>query len=359
MKNIGLYIHIPFCKSVCPYCDFYRFRATDEKKEEYVYALIREIKDYGDKFSDKIVDTIYFGGGTPTVLPPKLFAALIKAVRESFKISKDVEFTVEANPSTDVEALLPILVDGGVNRISFGMQSAVDSERRQLGRLSGTKRVTECVELISKSGIENISLDLMIGIPNQTSDSLSESLAYIKEIGVPHVSAYMLKLEEGTYFYRNADKLMLPSDDETADLYLQMCEFFDNIGLKQYEISNFAKPSFESKHNLKYWHCEEYLGIGCAAHSYIDGKRFYYDRDIDAFIASCEPHLDTLGGDFNERLMLALRLTEGYVGELPERVIKKASSPIYKNLLVLDDKGIHLTRKGMLVSNEIISRLMD
>ena len=359
MKNTGLYIHIPFCKSICPYCDFYKMRGTDEQKKEYVSALVREIREYGRRLEDRTVDTVYFGGGTPTVLPPALFSKLISAVRESFEISDSAEITVEGNPSTDMDNLLPVLKDGGVNRISLGMQSAVDGERRKLGRLSDSARVSECVNLCRKNGIDNVSLDLMIGVPDQTSESLNKSLEYIGKIGVPHVSAYMLKLEEGTYFYKNAGRLNLPSDDETADLYLQMCEGLEKFGLKQYEISNFAVPGFESRHNLKYWRCEEYLGIGCAAHSYIDGRRFYYERDIDAFIKGCEPRFDTDGGDINEILMLALRLTEGYRGELPERMQKRAEDPILSDFVICDENGIRLTRRGMLVSNEIISRIID
>lgn len=359
MKNIGLYIHVPFCKSICPYCDFYKMRGTDDLQKVYTQALIRELnkqsKSLAAKF-DLCVDTIYFGGGTPSVLSPDLFVKIIDEIYKCFNVDESVEFTVECNPSTDLETLIPVLKRKGVNRISLGLQSAVDSERRTLGRLSSAERVEECVELIRNNGIDNITLDLMIGIPNQTKESLLASLDFIKKLNVPHLSAYMLKLEEGTHFYKNADKLNLPSDDETADMYMLMCETLEDSGTVQYEISNFAKPGYESRHNLKYWHCEEYLGIGPAAHSYIDGKRFFYDSDMDAFIGGCEPEFDDFGGSFEERLMLALRLKEGFIGKISESLRKKVKP--FDGFVEVSENNIRLTRQGFLVSNEIISKLI-
>ncbi len=359
MKNIGLYIHVPFCKSICPYCDFYKMREADDLQKAYTEALIRELKRQSKSLAAKTklcVDTVYFGGGTPSVLSPDLFVEIIDAIHENFNVHPDAEITVECNPSTDLETLIPILAKKDVNRISLGFQSAVDEERRALGRLSSAERVKECVELIRKNGIDNITLDLMIGIPNQIKESLLTSLDFALELAVPHVSAYMLKLEEGTHFYKNADKLCLPSDDETADMYMLMCEMLEDAGLMQYEISNFAKPGYESKHNLKYWRCEEYLGIGPSAHSFIDGKRYFYDRDIYAFIAGCEPEFDDFGGSFEERLMLALRLTEGFTGKIPEELREKAKS--LAGFALVSENNIRLTREGFLVSNEVISKLI-
>lgn len=359
MKNIGLYIHVPFCKSICPYCDFYKMRADDDVQKAYAKALIRELDRQSEGLaakSDFRVDTIYFGGGTPSVLAPDLFAEIIDAVYTDFNVSYSPEFTVECNPGSDLESLIPVLARHGVNRISLGLQSAVDFERRTLGRLSSAERVTDCVRIIRSNGIDNISLDLMLGIPNQTKDSLITSLEYVKSLDILHVSAYMLKLEEGTHFYKNAEKYTFPSDDETADMYMLMCETLETAGFMQYEISNFTKPGYESRHNLKYWHCEEYLGIGAAAHSFIDGKRFFYDADIDAFIGGCKPQFDDFGGDFDERLMLALRLKEGFIGEIPEELQKRAKE--LAGFVEADRTNIRLTRKGFLVSNEVISKLI-
>lgn len=360
MKNIGLYIHVPFCKSVCPYCDFYKVLANGDKQNEYVGALKRELKKQSAGLACRSVDTIYFGGGTPSVLSGDHFEEILVTIRESYKVTEDAEITVECNPSTNLETLVPVLSKLGVNRVSLGLQSAVDSERRALGRLSSAERVKECVKLIRENGISNISLDLMIGIPGQTEESLKESIAFIKDSGVPHVSAYILKIEEGTYFYKNIDKLDLPSDSLTADMYNLICEEFEKIGILQYEISNFAVPNFESRHNLKYWRCQEYLGVGPGAHSYLNGERKYFESDIDAFIDGCEPVFDDFGGSFNEQLMLALRLKEGYTGEIPEHILDKASSPILSKFLTVDESGrnIRLTREGFLVSNEIISKLI-
>lgn len=360
MKNIGLYIHVPFCKSICPYCDFYKVLANGDKQNRYVGALKRELKKQSAGLACRSVDTIYFGGGTPSVLSGDHFEEILGTIRESYKVTEHAEITVECNPSTNLETLVPVLSKLGVNRVSLGLQSAVDSERRSLGRLSSGERVRDCIEICRENGISNISLDLMIGIPGQTEESLKESIAFIKDSGVPHVSAYMLKIEEGTHFYKNIDKLDLPSESLTADMYDLICEEFERIGLMQYEISNFAVPNFESRHNLKYWRCEEYLGVGPGAHSYLNSERKYFESDLDAFIRGSEPVFDDFGGSFNEQLMLALRLREGYTGELPKHIIDKAKSPILSNFIIIDESGknIRLTREGFLVSNEIISKLI-
>lgn len=334
-------------------------RADSNLQKAYVKSLIRELNKQSKSLaakSDVCVDTIYFGGGTPSVLAPDMFEDITHAIYDSLNVRTNPEFTVECNPGSDLESLIPVLVQNGVNRISLGLQSAVDSERRLLGRLSSAEQTEDCVRLIRAAGIENISLDLMLGIPNQTKESLLISLDFIKNLDVEHISAYMLKLEEGTYFYKNAEKYNFPSDDDTADMYILMCKILEDAGFMQYEISNFAKPGYESEHNLKYWHCEEYLGIGSAAHSFIDGKRFFYDSDIDAFIAGCEPEFDDFGGDFDERLMLALRLKEGFIGEIPEELQKKAKALV--GFVESDETNIRLTRKGFLVSNEVISKLI-
>ncbi|MDD6808181.1 MAG: radical SAM family heme chaperone HemW [Oscillospiraceae bacterium] len=367
MENIGLYIHVPFCKSICPYCDFYKIRLSGNEsiKAEYVKAVKKEIKKHKESLASKVVDTIYFGGGTPSSLSAADFEEIFCEIYSNFSVSKDAEITVEINPSSEVELLVPKLSKLGVNRISFGMQSAVDFERKKLGRISGKERLLECIEVVRIAGITNISIDLMIGIPGQTHESLLDSLEFIKDTGVPHVSAYMLKLEEGTVFYeRNkTGELALPSEDETIELYKTTCEFLESIGLMQYEISNFSKPSFESKHNLKYWNTEEYLGIGPAAHSFIFGKRMYYDSNIEEFINSPMLIYDSDGGSFSERLMLSLRLVGGYTGLLPESILEKVKNKKYESFLVLEQKendiyNLRLTREGFLVSNYIISELI-
>ncbi len=303
-------------------------------------------------------DSVYFGGGTPSVLPGDLFAELLDTVRDCFTVTDDAEITVECNPSSDLEHFLPAAADAGVNRVSLGMQSAVDAERRKLGRLADRKRVEEALSIARSCGIENLSLDVMLGVPGQTRRSLEETLAFVVDSGVPHVSAYMLKLEEGTVFYRRADTLDLPGEDLVRDLYLQTIETLETAGLRQYEISNFARPGFESRHNLKYWHCEEYLGFGPSAHSFFRGERFYRKPDWDAFAAGEPVVPDGSGGSFEERLMLALRLTEGYRGEIPAALREKASAPVLRPYVEVGDDFLRLTKEGFLVSNTVIAELL-
>ena len=206
----GVYIHIPFCRSKCPYCDFYSYRCNNEETSLYVEALLNEINTL-ERVSDFVkepfkADTLYLGGGTPSVLSGEALFKIITTAKERFSVSENAEITVECNPNSDIEGILPYLLKAGVNRISLGLQSAVDKERKALGRQSDKKRITEVVELLKANGIQNISLDVMLGIPYQTEESLKETLSFVIESGVPHISAYMLKIEEGTHFYKNYDK---------------------------------------------------------------------------------------------------------------------------------------------------------
>lgn len=362
----GIYIHIPFCLSKCPYCDFYSFKADEQTKDSYLKAVLFCLDEYAKKISDS-VDTVYFGGGTPSCFGGERIKAVIDRIRAKYNITDDAEITVECNPSSVDEELVKHLAQAGVNRISMGMQSAVDRERLALGRLSGRDKVASSVELFRKYGIGNISLDLMLGIPHQTKESLKESIDFIRQLRVSHISAYMLKIEEGTAFYDLGSSLEVPGEDEVCDLYLYTCELLKKSGYPQYEISNFAPAGFESRHNLKYWHCEEYLGIGPSAHSFLDGRRFYFDRDFNKFIDSPLPTDDGEGGDPEEYIMLALRLTEGLqkgkykarFNELPdEKLFKRARALEKESLVRTTDEAICLTAKGFLVSNSIISYLL-
>lgn len=365
MNNIGLYLHIPFCVSKCPYCDFYSFRSDESKKSAYVNALKLCISEYSKKINCK-ADTLYIGGGTPSILNPKLISDLVNHAKSSF-LAENSEITVECNPFSLSDAFFEELQLCKVNRLSIGMQSANDLERQKLGR-RGDKASVESVILRARAaGIENISLDVMLGIPESTIESLKSTLDFCIEMNVPHISCYILKVEEGTPFYKIQGRLNLPDDDETADMYLFMCEYLEGHGIMQYEISNFAKPGFESRHNLKYWHDEEYLGLGASAHSFIGGKRFYYLRDIDYFLSGKEPIFDCDGGDFEEFSMLALRLCEGLTEQrvqkrfgflIPEEMRQKAEKFQKNGLLISDNNGIRLTKQGFLLSNTIISELI-
>lgn len=358
-KNIGLYIHVPFCKSFCPYCDFYKVRVSEEAIKKYTEAVVKTTASFSHGYN-RSVDTVYFGGGTPSSIPGELIARMLSCARENFEFTDEAEITVECNPGSDLERVLPILYEVGVNRLSFGMQSADEAERKKLGRISGPERVSESLSLARKIGFENISLDLMIGVPCQTEKSLAKSLEFCMSEKVKHISAYMLKIEDGTVFSRRREALELPDEDAVCGLYDMLCDTLESNGIKQYEISNFAVPGYESKHNIKYWNCEEYLGIGPAAHSYMNGKRFYYERDIDAFINGTPPRFDCEGGSYEEWLMLKLRLREGVkrLELLRPETIEKARNEILKPYVILDDEGLRLTRRGFLVSNTVISELI-
>lgn len=363
MEKIGLYIHIPFCRSKCPYCDFYSIRSHSEDYDYYTMCVLESMETLAQKY-ERQADTLYFGGGTPSLLGGENIALLTRRAKDVFGV--DSEITVECNPSSADDEFFKIIYSAGVNRISLGMQSAVDAERKKLGRNSDSKTVLERINAARCAGINNISLDVMLGVPNQTMESLRQTLDFCIDSGVQHISAYMLKLEEGTYFYNNSDKLNLPDDDATADMYLACGETLEKYGYKNYEISNYAKAGFESKHNLKYWNCEEYLGIGPAAHSFLNGKRFYYPRDIEYFKSGKEPLFESDGGDENEYIMLRLRLSDGIIFKnfekrfnknFPEKIIAASKKFVDGGFMNLSDENISLTRKGFLVSNSIIAEL--
>lgn len=331
-------------------------RPSEEAIGLYADRMKTELREYRER--SICADSLYVGGGTPSVLPGDVFADLIREVRATFEVLPGAEITVECNPSSDLEHFLPAAAEAGADRVSLGMQSAVDAERRKLGRLAGRDRVEEAIGLARREGITNLTVDVMLGVPGQTLKSLDETLRFLTDTGVPHVSAYILKLEEGTPFYRRRETLGLPSEDLVGDMYLHTAEVLEDAGLLQYEISNFARPGFESRHNLKYWHCEEYLGFGPAAHSYFEGQRFYRPADWDAFRNDCMTVPDGEGGSFEERLMLALRLTEGYRGPIPEQLRKKASDPVLAPFLTLTEDSLRLTREGFLVSNTVLAALL-
>ena len=364
MNKIGIYIHIPFCKSKCPYCDFYSMRSDEIGYDDYTMCVLESLETWANKLGRK-ADTLYLGGGTPSIIGGRNIALIVRRAKELFGV--DGEITVECNPSATEDGFFETVARAGVNRVSIGMQSAVDSERKKLGRAADSGKVKEHINEARKAGIDNISLDVMLGVPNQTMKTLEQTVEFCTKMNVPHVSAYMLKLEEGTYYYNNAEKLNLPDEDETADMYLRLGEILAKNGMRNYEISNFAKAGFEGKHNLKYWNCDEYIGIGPAAHSFVDGKRFYYPRDIDYFKSGSEPVEDGNGGDEEEYIMLRLRLADGIVfKDYEERYNKKISPEILEKAKVFAEKkyinitetSMHLTREGFLVSNYIISELI-
>lgn len=342
-EKAGLYFHIPFCKSKCPYCDFYSVKHKEAAEIAYCRQLTEVMRQYTGAF-----DTVYFGGGTPSILAPQLIGEVLSAAREHFEIDENSEITLECNPSKDLREALKLYRRYGINRISLGMQSAVDRERFALGRSAGKAQVAKAVADAKSAGFDNISLDLMLGTPKQTLTTLEETFDFIDKMQVQHVSAYLLKIEEGTKFFEMQERLALPDEDETAEMYLKTVHVLGELGLQQYEISNFARPGFESRHNLKYWRLVPYLGIGKTAHSFWGGRRFYYDRNF---------HLvpDGTGGNREEAIMLGLRLKEGIKKSLTDKPYDRF---VKAGLMVETEERISLTPQGMLVSNAIIGELL-
>ena len=363
----GIYIHIPFCIRKCPYCDFYSFKADETEKDSYLKAVLLCLSKWKEKISDSI-DTVYFGGGTPSVFGESRISKVLSFIKDNYDLCDDAEITVECNPSSVSGEFFAEIKNAGVNRISMGMQSAVDKERLTLGRLSDTCQVKNAVDMAKRVGFDNISLDIMLGVPYQTMESLDESIDFLLWLDIPHISAYMLKVEEGTPFEKMADSLPLADEDETAEMYLHTSERLSSAGYKHYEISNFAKEGKESRHNNRYWKGENYIGIGPSAHSFFDGKRFYYSRSFEEFIKGAEPIDDGFGGDREEYIMLRLRLSEGLnfkeyekkFGEKPEKdKIENMKKYVKAGLAVIDDEGIRLTPEGFLLSNTIIAEMLE
>ena len=343
-KN-GLYLHIPFCFNKCPYCDFYSVKYDREAAEAYIARLIAEFEKYkGAEF-----DTIYLGGGTPSILEPDLIGKIFEAIHKNFSIDNHSEITVECNPSKDLSDDFRQYRSFGINRISLGMQSAVTAERLALGRRASKEDVATAIFAARAAGITNISLDFMLGTPKQTLAGLDESFSFIERMGVSHISAYMLKIEQGTPFFKLQDKLALPDEDTVSEMYLKTVKSLAALGLEQYEISNFARPGFESRHNIKYWELAPYLGIGASAHSFWMGRRFYYDKDFNVID-------DGEGGGMDERILLGLRLKKG----IKKSLIKGDISPYIKaGFMEENGENICFTPKGFLVSNTILADIIE
>lgn len=371
-KLPGLYIHIPFCKKKCDYCDFYSVTATDDKATQYTQALLAHLEEAAE-FVRSPVETVYIGGGTPAMLGVKNLSLLLGTVRKLFKLAANPEITVELNPESTDKSLLKALKRAGCTRLSIGIQSAVDQELKRLGRLHSFEDAKNAVELARKVGFGNISVDLMYGIEGQSVDSLAYSLREILSLEPEHISCYGLKVEENTPLWRRRELADLPDDDIQAEFYETICETLRSAGYSHYEISNFAKPGYASSHNLKYWRLEPYLGFGPGAHSDFGGRRFSCVRSIDAYIDGIkngEAVIDDIEEiPLKERaveyVMLRLRLSEGFDLSEYTRLFSKSIEPIEAKLREYEKHGFArydgrwaLTENGFLVSNSIISSLL-
>ena len=381
MKTLGLYLHIPFCISKCAYCDFYSLPQTQAQfRESYIHALIRHMEEYSIQARDYTVTSVYFGGGTPTLMTGEQIKQLMRAIKKNFRLSEKCEISMESNPGTADYDKLKIMKRAGINRLSIGVQSFCDELLQSCGRIHTSGEVYDIVTNARRAGFKNISLDLMFGLPGQTKQQLMESLKQAFELNPEHISLYGLKVEEGTLFWHNRNTLPLPDEDTERDMYFSAVGFMKLNGYMQYEISNFAKKGFECRHNLRYWNADEYLGLGAAAHSYFGGKRFSFKKNAGLYIDAFNPEkrLDESIIDeyidippsarIAEYVMLRFRLCMGIDCErfkkrfgrsFEEIYIERISPYLASGHIIRTARGYAFSPEGMYVSNYILSRIID
>ena len=378
LKPLGIYVHIPFCRSKCEYCDFYSLGGSRDRRlvDDYLQALGAHIKETGALAQDYLVDTVYFGGGTPSFFGADNLRRIFAEIQHRFRVDKDAEITFEANPDSVSTSLLRKLRSEGFNRMSLGVQSDLDEVLKKLGRPHNYEQARIAVQNARDCGFDNISLDLMYGLPNQTYEQWEQTLRHVLRLRPEHMSCYGLKVERGTPLWTYKEAVNLPSDDVQADMYLNAVRILREAGYEQYEISNFARPGFESRHNLKYWLGDEYIGFGPAAASDFAGKRYTNRSDIQNYIrglleqdvsilSECEtiPARERAG----EYVMLRLRTNRGISPEEYERNYLMPFEPLLDVIRPMAERGFflvqggrwRLTPEGFLISNQIIARLQE
>ena len=379
LKNktpLGIYVHVPFCRSKCQYCDFYSLTAKDDKlMENYLNAILTHIRECGPLAPGYKVDTIYFGGGTPSFFGAEGMSTILSMIRRCFDVDSNAEITFEANPDSVTDPLLRRLKAEGFNRVSLGVQTDNDKLLKELGRPHDYAQTVNAISRIRHAGFKNLSIDLMYGLPGQTLNDWKDTLERVLPMMPEHVSCYALKVEEGTPLYAYKDVCNIADDDTQADMYLAAVEILRGKGYRQYEISNFARKGLYSRHNMKYWTGGEYLGFGPSASSDFAGKRYTMVRDLMGYITGIKT-----GGEVieemdeiplreraGEYLMLRLRTSTGIIREEYERKFLLPFDPIEDALERSRAMGYaarntegrwRLTPKGFLVSNSIISDLL-
>lgn len=349
----GLYIHVPFCAKKCPYCDFFSCVYRKDTAEQYCAAVCRNVNAL---HAENVYDTVYFGGGTPSLLPADMLSRILDTLRARCTVTPDAEITLEADPRTMTAQKLAAWRDAGINRLSVGIQSFQPEVLQILGRRHTPQQGKDAILRAYDIGFGNISLDLMLGLSIQTPALLSADIAAAVSLPVTHISAYLLKIEEHTPFGACPPPLL--SDDDTAERYLQLHAELTAHGFSHYEISNFARKGFESRHNCKYWRCEPYDAIGPAAHGCADGRRYAVPHDLSAF---CDAPLqnmqitDAHPCGREDRIMLGLRLSEGIAADA--ELIKRAK-PLIPQYLTLTDGRLSMTPEGWLVSNSVLAAVL-
>lgn len=378
LKPLGLYIHVPFCRSKCEYCDFYSLGGglNNESMELYLQAVLAHIRETSLRVTGYVVDTVYFGGGTPTFFGAEGLVRILAEIDRRFQLEPNAEITLEANPDTITAEGMAKLRRAGFNRISIGVQTDDDAKLKALGRPHTYKQAQAAVSLARRAGFQNVSIDLMFGLPSQTREQWMSTLRNVLELRPEHISCYGLKVEPGTPLYEYREGANLPDDDTQADMYFYAVETLEEMGYEQYEISNFAKPGLACRHNLKYWMGEPYIGFGPAAASDFGGKRFTAEANLDRYItgileqrtilSECEtiPSRERAG----EHLMLRLRTAYGIEENEYKQRFLLPFEPLEELLAMYEKRGLsqkeengrwRLTPRGFMVSNSILVQLLE
>ncbi|SEO33152.1 radical SAM family heme chaperone HemW [Propionispora vibrioides] len=380
--KLGIYVHIPFCRQKCLYCDFPSFTTDSQLYSTYITALCREATGRSGIFSHAVVDTVFIGGGTPTLLSQDLLNQILSCLRENYRLSDEVEITIEANPGTVDRAKLQTLQAQGVNRISFGVQTFAERLLPQIGRIHSAAEAARAVELAQAAGFDNINVDLMYGLPEQTVQDLQESIDRAIGMGVRHLSVYGLKIEEGTPFasLHEQGRLALPEEEIEEAMYELAVHYLPARGFRRYEISNYAPAGWECRHNLKYWHYQPYLGLGLAAHSFFDGQRLANTVDLQRYI----DFFSGTGGEkqefpvavvekldretaMAEFAFLALRTSNGvhilefntcFAADFFSQYNKVITALRRQELIEVTEKNVRLTELGMKYGNVVFGAFL-
>ena len=367
----GIYVHIPFCRHKCSYCDFTSFPDKVEYAEAYMACVYREMKMRGEELKDYTFDTVYFGGGTPSYIPPKLILGAMNRIRECFNLTKDAEITLELNPGTIAEGKVKTYLQAGINRFSIGLQTAIDEQLADLGRIHNARDYVYATKLLKG---QNFSTDIMLGLKNQTKADIQKTVELATVCGSSHISMYALTVEDGTPIYTDYLNGELPDSDEVADMYEYGRKLLEEKGYKRYEISNFAKDGFESKHNLNYWKRGEYIGFGVSASSFMRGKRFTNTFDLDEYmkcvISGFYPAVTSEEVNENdakfEFVMLALRTRKGLSLTEYERTFNKKLAEDFPvalkksvQYLQLDGDNLKIKDEYLYVQNSILMSFME
>lgn len=373
----AVYIHIPFCTNKCFYCDFNSYVLKDQPVMDYLRALDREMEMTVKHTPPGVIKTIFVGGGTPTVLKPDEMAYFLKSVRTHFpQWDENIEFSMEANPGTTDKDKLAVMKEGGVNRVSFGVQAFQNELLSGIGRIHNVDDVYRSLENARSVGLHNLSVDLMFGLPNQTVDMLRESVSKALELNLPHYSIYSLKVEENTLFHTlfNKNKLPLPSEEDELEMYLLLMSTMEAAGYGQYEISNFAKPGMESRHNITYWRNEDYYGLGAGAHGYVKRQRHMNIKGVNPYIEASHsglPRLDTFPISEQEAMedfmMVGLRMREGVSDQAFRAQFGKSLQDIFAGslkkmlaagLIEQDGDAYRLSKQGILFGNDVFGEFV-